>query len=247
MVAPKIPRQIISLALLFVAAIAALIAARILLIPKSFGKYGHYRAAAVDEIAARPINYAGYQVCGECHDDIYAVKENSNHRGLSCEVCHGPAARHVDAPDEYVPDAPRGRGYCPLCHGYNPSRPTGFPQIITALHNPGKACMTCHNPHAPTLPHTPEECSACHRVISSQKSVSHHASLPCTKCHNVPREHLTNPRAALVQKPERREFCGQCHDRNADSPREIPRIDLETHWERYLCWDCHYPHYPEAQ
>lgn len=247
MAPPKIPRQIISLTLLFVAAIAALIAARILLIPKSFGKYGHYRAAAVDEIGAQPINYAGYQVCGECHDDIYAVKENSNHKGLSCEVCHGPAARHIDAPDEYVPDAPRGRGYCPLCHGYDPSRPTGFPQIVTALHNPGKACMTCHNPHAPTLPRTPEECSACHRVISSQKSISHHAALPCTKCHNVPKEHLTDPRAALAQKPEHREFCGQCHDRGADSPREIPRINLDTHWDRYLCWDCHYPHYPEAR
>lgn len=244
---PRIRQQIVSLAILFALAIAALMVARILLVPESFGRYGHYRADAIDEIIATETKYAGYKACVQCHDDIYEIKEKSNHRGVSCEVCHGPAARHIEAPDEFVPDAPRGRGYCPLCHGYNPSRPTGFAQIITALHNPGKACMSCHDPHNPVAPHSPEECSACHREIASHKRVSHHATLSCEICHLVPREHHLNPRAVHAEKPRSRELCGGCHDKGANSPREIPRIDLETHGERYLCWDCHYPHHPEAR
>lgn len=244
---PPVPQQVISLAIVFIILLASLIAARILLVPKSFGKYGHYRADAVEDVASRKIEYAGYQACAECHDDILALKQNSNHKNLSCEVCHGPAEAHVDAPDEVIPTAPRGRGYCPLCHGYDPSRPTGFPQIQTALHNPGKPCMSCHNPHNPLLPHKPEECSACHREIASEKRVSHHASLACQRCHTVPEEHIVNPRFARVGKPSARAFCGGCHARGSDAPKDIPRIDLATHGERYLCWDCHYPHYPEAR
>lgn len=247
MSALRIPKQILSLAFLFALAIGALIVIRILLVPHSFGRYGHYRADAVDEIIAQEMNYAGYKACVDCHEEIYQLCQNSNHRGVSCETCHGPAAKHVEAPDEFVPSAPRERGYCPLCHNYNPSRPTGFPQIITALHNPGRACMTCHDPHNPLLPHTPEECSACHREIASKKSVSHHATLPCIKCHTVPEEHLVNPKFALAQKPTEREFCGQCHAEGADSPQDVPRIDLGAHGERYLCWDCHYAHNPEAR
>jgi ribosomal protein S27AE len=53
-------------------------------------------------------------------------------------------------------------------------------------------------------------------------------------------------RAFLPKKPTSREFCGTCHSKEAKSPREIPRIDLTTHGGRYLCWQCHYPHFPES-
>jgi ribosomal protein S27AE len=51
----------------------------------------------------------------------------------------------------------------------------------------------------------------------------------------------------VVGKPAGREFCAKCHGREAASPPEIPRIDLASHGGRYLCWDCHYPHSPEAK
>jgi hypothetical protein len=242
----KIPQQFLPLVVVFLLVIAALIVARELFVPETFGDLGHYRASSVDEIASLPLAFAGAEACYDCHDDIYETKQQSNHNGVSCEVCHGPAVQHVEAPDEFTPGAPRGRGYCPLCHGYNPSRPSGFPQIIAELHNPGKACMTCHEPHNPLLPHTPEECSACHREIARKKMVSHHTGLACTRCHTVLDGHLDNPRANRALKPVSGQTCGQCHDQAADSDREIPRIDLETHGQRYLCWDCHYPHYPEA-
>lgn len=243
----KIPRQIIGLAFIFAITIGSLIVARMFLVPPTFGTYGHYRADAVDEIAAQEISYAGYGACVDCHEEIHELNQQSNHSGVSCEVCHGPAARHIEAPDEFVPDAPRKRGYCPLCHGYNPSRPTGFPQIVTEYHNPGKPCMACHDPHNPLLPHKPEECSACHREITSQKRVSHHTALPCVECHVVPEDHLVDPKQATAQKPTKREFCGRCHAEEADVARGIPRIDLDTHGERYVCWDCHYAHHPEAR
>ena len=238
--------QIVPLVILFSLGLAGLIVARRLLVPPTFGQYGHYRAAAVDEVAAQEPVYAGSQVCGDCHDDIYEAKRVSNHKGVACEACHGPARDHTEAPDEYTPTAPRGRGFCPLCHGYNPARPSGFPQILPEFHNPGKACMSCHNPHDPVLPKAPEECSACHRKIASQKMVSHHAPLACTTCHVVPKGHWADPRRLRAEKPTSRAKCGECHSLTADSPRQIPRIDMDTHGERYKCWDCHYPHYPEA-
>ena len=44
-----------------------------------------------------------------------------------------------------------------------------------------------------------------------------------------------------------RAFCGQCHAPDAKSDKEIPRVDMATHGERYVCWQCHYPHMPEVK
>lgn len=238
--------QLVPLGIIFALAIAALVIGRQLFVPDSFGKYGHYRAAAVDDEIQLDLAYAGREACAECHEDVVETKSESRHAGVACEACHGPAAKHIEAPDEFTPQAPRGRDYCPLCHGYNPARPTGFPQILPMMHNPGKPCMTCHEPHNPTTPRTPEDCSACHRGIANTKLVSHHAGLECTQCHVVPAEHKNNPRVALAHKPEIRSTCGTCHAKGADSPKIIPRIDLASHNPRYKCWDCHYPHNPEA-
>ena len=243
---PGVPHQLIPLAIIFAVAIAMLIAARHIFVPPSFGDYGHYRGDAVKDEVKQEIAYAGSEACLDCHDDIYNTKAASRHAGVSCEACHGPAAGHVEAPDDVKPQAPRGRDYCPFCHGYNQARPTGFPQILVVQHNPGQACMTCHQPHNPTTPHTPEECSACHRSIANSKMVSHHATLECTQCHTVPTEHKNNPRAARPTKPENRSTCATCHAQDANSPQQIPRVSISEHYPRYKCWDCHYPHHPEA-
>jgi len=245
----KVPQQLIVLGAVAVVGIVAFFAIRALLIPKSFGKYGHYRADSIEEIRQLPISYAGVNACTECHEEIFKVKSSGFHRGVSCEVCHGPSANHADDPTSIKPPAPRQREGCPLCHNYNPSRPTGFPQIITIQHNPGKACMTCHNPHNPVPPVTPKECSACHRSIVAQKMVSHHSSLECTTCHQVPKEHFKTPHLNRVGKPTNNDFCGKCHANNGPQVKDmpgIPRVDM-AHAGRYLCWDCHYPHSPEGR
>lgn len=221
--------------------------ARALLIPSDFGKYGHYRASAVEEVASQEIKYAGREACAECHDEVVEVKTGGYHRNLACEVCHGPAALHIEDQEAVELRVPRERGYCPLCHEYLPSRPTGFPQIVAASHNPLKACVGCHDPHDPRPPETPKECGACHATIARTKSLSHHVNVPCTRCHQTPETHKISPREVLPGKPTTREFCGQCHAQTADSPRDVPRVDIATHGERYVCWQCHYPHLPEAR
>ncbi len=242
----RIPQQLIPLIIMIVAIIGSLITARTLLVPDSFGDLGHYRADNTGEVAALELSYAGAHVCADCHDDISETKRDSHHSGVACESCHGPALAHTEAPDEFIPDAPRGRDGCLLCHGYNPARPSGFPQILPGQHNPTKACLICHAPHDPQLPHTAEDCSACHREISNRKQVSHHSSVACTECHKATDEHRASPRIVRAEKPRKAEVCGNCHARGADSSREIPRIDMDTHGGRYICWDCHYPHFPET-
>lgn len=247
MAGPRVPDQVLRLAVLFAAGVAALVAARHVFVPKTFGALGHYRAAAIDSVAARPVRYAGLAACVDCHTDVGDQKSRSYHRGLTCEVCHGAAADHAEDPESRTPDVPRGREACLRCHEYQPSRPTGFPQIIERLHNPMQACAKCHNPHDPTPPHTPGPCSACHGTIARTKSISHHVSLECETCHETPPEHKESPRAFPARKPTERAFCGGCHAPDAASAAEIPRVDLASHGGRYLCWQCHYPHYPEGK
>lgn len=241
------PQQLKSLLVVFAVLAGGLVAARHFLLPATFGERGHYRAAAVVAIEEQPVRYAGREACAMCHDEIVSVHGNARHQTVACEVCHGPAATHIEAPVENKLPAPRERGYCPLCHGYDPSRPTGFPQIDPVAHNPLKPCITCHNPHQPEPPHIPEECSACHGEIARTKAVSRHALLSCTECHRTAVGHKITPRTVRPDKPRNRDFCGRCHARDARGPKEIPRIQIETHGGRYLCWQCHYPHLPEVK
>jgi DnaJ-class molecular chaperone len=226
--------------------IVALLLTRHFLVPETFGELGHYRAAAIDTIVAHEMKFAGQQECALCHGRTMERRLAGNHRGVACESCHGPSAAHVADPVETKPSIPSEREFCQRCHAYNPSRPTGFPQIDPVAHNPMTPCMTCHDPHAPVPPITPESCSACHGQIASQKSVSHHAALACTTCHDAPEEHKAAPHVVRPTKPTDRSFCGGCHSEDASSPQRIPRINLRTHNPRYVCWQCHYPHYPET-
>ncbi len=239
----NIPEQIKRLSVIIIIVVSLFFIARYLLVPKDFGEYGHYRTSAVAVIIAQDIQYAGHQICFDCHDDVVDVKQTGYHKNVNCEVCHGAAAAHTE--DEEVElKAPRERGYCPICHEYLPSRPTGFPQIVSASHNPMKACISCHNPHDPRPPETPQECEACHAEIASTKSLSKHVYIPCIRCHETPEEHKISPRKIIPSKPVNRKFCSGCHGLNAPGDEEIPRIDLQTHEESYVCWQCHYPHLP---
>ena len=243
----RIPEQVRRLLILVVLLVLVFIVVRSILIPDDFGEYGHYRASAVEEIITQEMQFAGQGACFECHDDMVVTKQAGYHKNVSCEVCHGAAAKHAEEPGSVELQFPRDRGQCPLCHEYLSSRPTGFPQIVSAAHNPMKPCISCHEPHNPEPPETPKNCSACHAEIARTKSVSHHVYVPCITCHQVEEEHKINPRAALPAKPETRESCGQCHAQDAPSEKGIPQVDLETHNVQYVCWQCHYPHLPEAK
>ena len=216
------------------------------MLPAALKDRGLQRAAAIEREKAKPIHYVGATMCAACHADQFNMKSAGYHRNLSCETCHGPGSKHVENPGEVKPPAPRDRKFCPTCHTYNPSRPMGFPQINPITHNPVEPCITCHNPHDPKPPETPRECLACHGEIARMKAVSPHALLECTTCHTTPENHKLTPLLVKPSKPANREFCGKCHDKDSKVAK-APKVDVASHGERYLCWQCHYPHMPEVE
>lgn len=214
------------------------------MIPSSLKNTEEHVKATVERETAHAVRYAGSDACADCHEQGTA-KRKGYHRNLACETCHGAAKVHVENPSDQKPVKPTKREQCAICHAYDPSRPTGFPQINPAAHNPLKLCMECHDPHDPKPPHTPQECQSCHQQIARTKSISRHVQLECTTCHTVQEQHKTSPRSALPTVPTERAFCGKCHSKESTA-RGMPKVDMATHGEKYLCWQCHYPHMPEV-
>lgn len=145
------PVQLKTLLPLFAVFIILFLIARHFLIPDSFGELGHYRADSIDEIAELPAHYAGKGVCIECHDTEAEQLASDLHSGLSCEICHGPNARHADD-YEFKENLVMGgtRDFCGRCHSLNPARRIEvINQIDIKEHYPEKEkCIDCHNPHA---------------------------------------------------------------------------------------------------
>jgi hypothetical protein len=242
----RIPDQIIRLSIVVFILVVGVILIRGYLIPSKLKETGFHRTKTIQDEISMKGSYSESEVCAECHDEQNMQKRNGFHKFLACETCHGAGSAHAEDPEETPPAAPKERGYCSLCHAYDPARPTGFPQINTVAHNPMKACISCHDPHAPKPPEVPKECSACHGEISRTKAISPHVMLDCVTCHVVPERHKEAPHTAKPTKPEKREFCGKCHAKDKGT-LDAPKVDIATHGEKYLCWQCHYPHMPEAR
>ena len=136
---------------LFVLAFLVFLVVRHYVVPKSFGQYGHYRGAAIGEIAARPVKYAGHESCESCHADVLDVKKAGKHAHVNCEACHGPLAGHADDPASVTPVLPDTAVLCARCHTASAAKPKGFPQVEPEDHSTGLPCGTCHKPHNPGM------------------------------------------------------------------------------------------------
>jgi Cytochrome c554 and c-prime len=143
--------HLVRVALLLLAGVVAFLVVRQAVIPPKFGEYGHFRPAAMDEIAARPVRFAGHQTCETCHTDQAEEKSKGKHAHVACEACHGPLARHAEDPASVIPALPDTAVLCARCHEANVGKPKSFPQVATAEHSAGLACKTCHNPHSPAI------------------------------------------------------------------------------------------------
>ncbi len=123
--------------------------------PKSFGEYGHYRAAALKEIAEKEPKYADAKDCAMCHDSIANLKSQGEHKSINCQTCHGPGYLHENDPSPSnieIPQKENIRKFCTRCHAKNASRPQNVIRQVDAIeHNKGEVCITCHNPHNPWL------------------------------------------------------------------------------------------------
>ena len=142
--------HLVRLAAVMLIALAAFVILRTAIVPKSFGEYGHFRGAAIAEIAAKPIVHAGHQTCETCHTDIADKKKTGKHVVVACEACHGALANHAEDPS-IQPAKLDTAVICARCHEENSAKPKWFPQVVTAEHSGGLACDTCHQPHTPKI------------------------------------------------------------------------------------------------
>jgi predicted CXXCH cytochrome family protein len=143
-------KHLIMLLAVFLAAVTSFLVLRRWVVPEGFGRYGHYRAPAVDEVRLTPVSFAGGSVCADCHTDVVEAREAAKHRLVSCESCHGPLASHAADPS-IKPARPGETALCVRCHERDAAKPAGFPQVSSREHSGGEACGSCHNPHRPAM------------------------------------------------------------------------------------------------
>lgn len=143
--------HLLRLAAVFVAAILLFLFMRTMFVPESFGRYGHYRADALKDIAAQPVAFAGHKACADCHDEVVQAKSVGKHGNVNCEACHGALQKHVEDPASVVPQLPDTGVLCARCHEANLAKPRNFPQVASKDHSGGEKCKTCHQPHNPLL------------------------------------------------------------------------------------------------
>jgi len=141
--------HLIRMALVLVAGAIIFLLVRQAIVPKTFGQFGHYRAASLDDIRARPVSFAGKDACALCHDDVVKTKSEGKHAGVACEACHGPTAAHTEDPTTNHAFKPNPATLCVRCHEADSAKPKNFPQVVSKDHAGDMSCGECHKPHSP--------------------------------------------------------------------------------------------------
>lgn len=145
-----IPPQLKRLALAFAVFITLFLVVRHFLVPETFGQYGFYRGASLEENALPSVKFAGQNACIDCHQDVDDLKQQDLHSDIRCESCHGPGQMHSENGDITLLEKPVSRESCGLCHSKNAARPeNAVSQVDLQEHNIEKKCVECHNAHQP--------------------------------------------------------------------------------------------------
>lgn len=140
------------------AVIAVFLVVREAMVPADFGvngknyTYGFHRKGDIDDWKAFKVKYRGKEYCRECHEEKVVENQNSPHKNVECENCHGPAVDHPEVPETLPIDT--SRLLCLRCHAHLPypqSNRSIMPAVDPEEHNPGENCFECHNPHHPNL------------------------------------------------------------------------------------------------
>lgn len=147
----KESEHLVRLVLVLVLGLLAFLVIRRAVIPAGFGQFGHYRPGTLKDVRARPIAYAGHELCESCHDTIAAKKAATRHGKISCEACHGALAKHAEDPVSLKPAKPNPATLCAGCHEADSAKPKSFPQVTSKEHSQGQSCGVCHDPHSPKL------------------------------------------------------------------------------------------------
>jgi hypothetical protein len=142
--------HVLRIAGLFVLGTAAFLVWRAAMVPPTFYRYGHFRAAALDAVMAQPLAYAGQAACVDCHSDVGEARAAGRHARVACEACHGPQARHAAGEGE-KPTRPVALKLCPVCHAAGQGKPATFPQVVVKDHMGDTPCTECHQAHNPHI------------------------------------------------------------------------------------------------
>ena len=143
-------QHVLRVAALFLSGFAVFMLVRWALVPADFGRYGFYRAGALDDARALPTRYAGEKSCADCHEEPFEVRKGQGHQAVKCEACHGPLARHSDNDfdiDKVVVLDPKRS--CATCHATLKGRPDNLPQYDLLDHAVDDKCTECHSAHRP--------------------------------------------------------------------------------------------------
>ena len=143
--------HVLRVAGVFVLAVAVFLVWRWWLVPSDFGVYGHFRAGAIVEAAARTPRFAGQAMCVDCHSEVQQLRSTGRHAQVACEACHGPLGQHARGESDLAPIRPSSRGVCLTCHTARVGMPVTFPKIIVNEHSEAGPCTDCHQSHAPGI------------------------------------------------------------------------------------------------
>jgi hypothetical protein len=146
----KDAEHLVRLAAIFAIGALVFVVARAQMVPDDFGKYGHYRAGAIDDERARTPMHAGQAACAECHTDIVELRAASRHKAVACESCHGAQGAHARGEVE-KPPRPNGRETCIRCHAAKTGKPRQYPTVVIKQHAGEEKCITCHTAHSPKI------------------------------------------------------------------------------------------------
>jgi DmsE family decaheme c-type cytochrome len=208
-----------------------------------------------------PAGYAGSDACLACHDDLGKAfnrnphhlvetgKSKANWKGMACESCHGPGAKHAEsttAADIINPakqTAAKTNQNCMQCHLNQPIH-AGW---LRSGHNKNQvSCTSCHAVHKGQEALRPAKfmeinklCASCHTSVWAQfaKPYKHRldvGAMSCTDCHNP---HGTFLPSSIRTVAANERSCYKCHpDKTAPFPFPHAPVRLEG------CQTCHEPH-----
>jgi hypothetical protein len=143
--------------LALIAGVIVLVLGRAFFVPDTWGQYGAYRGAALDQHHGKAPRLGGNAACAECHDDQLEEIADGVHASLACEGCHAPLSSHVQDGELIAEMSIRRRAeLCLLCHEKLAARPESHPQINLTQHLEEQggdvgpeSCFDCHEAHSP--------------------------------------------------------------------------------------------------
>ena len=206
-------------------------------------------------------DYAGSEVCGTCHEDIYNAFQQNPHKlvdtqkrrgfeGKACESCHGPGGKHAGSADKkdilnpaHMPPGEAARD-CLKCHL---NQPTHIGRIQSSHAKNEVGCTTCHAIHrnGPNglvprkMAAINEQCASCHTAVWAefQRPYKHRlpeSAMSCVDCHNPHGSILSVSRQTYAANEP---GCFRCHG-NLRGPFTFEHAPIRLEG----CGACHEPH-----